>query len=125
MKNLVFIVLVIFNTTVFGQEIACSKYKTGTFKYENPNYADWEITRDDTTQIETNTKTRLKIYSSIVWKTDCEFVLTCYKVLNGDPKHYVGKMFYVEITETFDDGYFCIAKNDAIDDMFLKLDRVE
>lgn len=125
MKKLIFIVLVVYNTSIYSQEITCSEFKTGTFKFENPNYSDWQITRNDTTQIETNAKTRLKIYSSIVWKNDCEFVLTCYKVLNGDPKHYVGKMFYVEITKTFDNGYYCILKNDAIDDMYLKLNKVE
>lgn len=110
---------------IYGQETTCSDFKTGTFKYENPDYADWKITRDSTVQIETNSKTGLIIYNSIVWKTDCEFVLTCYKVLNANPKNYVGKMFYVEITKTFDDGYFCIARNDAIEDMSLKLNKVE
>ena len=125
MKNLIFILFIAFATNIYSQEKTCTEFKTGKFKYANPKYAKWEITRNDSVQIETNTKTGLEIYNAIDWKTDCEFVLTCYKVLNAEPTKFVGKVFYINITKTFTDGYFCVAENDAIEDMHLKVLKVD
>lgn len=126
MKNLIFILFITSTIALHGQQKICSNFKTGKFKYANPKYADWKIIRNDSIQIEINTKTELKIYNSIVWKTDCEFVLTCYKALNtANPANFIGKIFQIEITETFNDGYYCVSKNNAIDDMYLKVLKIE
>ncbi|MFD1614062.1 hypothetical protein [Gelatiniphilus marinus] len=126
MKNHIFVILIMLSFNFYGQEKICSNFKTGKFQYADLKYKDWKISRNDSIQIELNTKTRLKLYNSIVWKSDCEFVLTCYKALNTNvPEDFVGKIFHIEITETFNNGYYCIAKNKDIDDMHLKILKVK
>ena len=111
MKKLFFLLFFLFTSFVFCQKIPCNQFKTGEFKYSNPNYSEWEITRNDSIQIETSIKTGMKIYSFIVWKSECEYVLTCFKVLNTTKKNIVGKVFIVTIFETYNDKYQCISKS--------------
>lgn len=125
MKNLVYITFLLISISFQGQDKTCSDFKTGKFKYANPKYAEWEVTRNDSIQIETSTKTGIKIYNTIVWNSDCNYVLTPRKVKNAKAKNYVDKVFYVQIIKTLNDRYFCILKNDAIEDIQLEMITVE
>ncbi|WP_345170424.1 hypothetical protein [Algibacter aquimarinus] len=125
MRKLIFIMLFGLTIGIYGQEKKCSDFKVGDFKYSNPEYSEWIINRTDSTQIETSTKTGIKIFSSVDWKSDCEYILTSYKVLNSDAKNIVGSIFHVEIIKTLADSYICISKNDAIDDMVLEMIKIK
>lgn len=125
MRSLLSILISLFATTIFSQDISCSNFKIGKFKYANPQYSEWSISRTDSVQIETNTKTGIEIYSSVKWESECYYILTCIKVLNSDSKNIVGKIFRVSITETYKDYYKCISKSDDTQFQDLKLQMVK
>ena len=125
MRNIFFLLLLVLTIGTYGQDKKCSNFKVGEFKYANPEYSDWQVNRTDSTQIETNTKNGIKIYSFVAWKSDCEYVLTSYKVLNSDSKNIIDRVFNVEIIKTLPNSYICISKNDAIDDMVLEMIKLD
>ncbi|MBC3759933.1 hypothetical protein H7U19_16085 [Hyunsoonleella sp. SJ7] len=127
MRKLVIILFYSFSLTTFGQEAQCSNFKTGSFKYASPLYADWSISRTDSTQIETNSKTGLVIHSRVQWLSDCSFTLTCLKVSQKDLQHAVGKIFQINITATSERTYTCISKRNEVqkEDMELQVLKVD
>ncbi|WP_298556742.1 hypothetical protein [uncultured Algibacter sp.] len=112
---------------MFSQNIDCSSFKIGEFKYVNPKYSEWKITRTDSLQIEISSKTGIEIHSLVNWKSDCEYVLTCTKVLYSNPENILGQIFTVFITETYSDRYRCISKNTdtKIQDLELEIIKVK
>ncbi|MEC3908432.1 hypothetical protein VOI54_15485 [Tamlana sp. 2201CG12-4] len=126
MKKLIFILLITLSSGSFAQNKSCHNFHTGQFEYTSPKYAEWQVTRTDTTQIETSSKSGLEIYSVISWQSDCEYTLTCSKVSNPDFQKLVGKVFNVTITKTFGDNrYTCISKCKAMEIPDLKLEMVK
>lgn len=122
MKNIITILSLLLTFTSYAQEKKCSHLKIGKFEYSNPVYSEWKIIRTDSTQIEKNSKSGIEIYSSIEWKSDCLYVLTYKKILNSDPKDFIGRTVQVEITEIKSDRYTCESKSDIMD---LKLEIVK
>ena len=100
MRKLVFMLFCSFSLVTFGQDKACQDFKTGNFEYVNTSYSDWKVSRTDSLQTETNTKSGLIIHSAITWISDCEFTLTCTKVSNPNLQRAVGKVFEIEIVKT-------------------------
>ena len=111
MKNLFFFTLLFTTLTLFCQNIPCSNFKTGEFKYVNPKYSEWIVKRNDSIQVEISNKTGIEIYSLIEWNSDCEYKLTCNGVLNSNKKNIIGKIFIVSIKETYLDSYKCHLKS--------------
>ena len=116
MRNQFFITLIIVGLNSYAQQNKCSQFKTGKFEFSEPKYAEWQVTRTDSTQIELNTKTGLEIYNSVKWVNDCEYLLTCDKVVNPTSANIVGEVYHVKMTEVYSNRYTCIAvsKNDDI-----------
>ncbi len=83
----------------YSQNNQCSDFKTGKFEYTNPNYSEWKVIRTDSTQTEINSKTGIELKATIIWKSDCEYVLTYEKITNSDLKDLIGKKVFVEILE--------------------------
>ncbi|GAL89327.1 hypothetical protein [Jejuia pallidilutea] len=108
MRKLFILLFCICASSTYGQDKTCLDFKTGKFKYENPSYADWQINRTDSIQIETNTATGLVIHNDVNWISNCEFTLTCTKVSQPVYNNAVGKVFKVIITDTSNNGYSCI-----------------
>lgn len=125
MKNLILIAFFISTLNSYAQENKCANFKTGNFEYSAPKYAEWNITRTDSTQIEISTKTGIEIYNSVKWLNNCEYILTCNKVVNPTSENIIGRKFTVKIIKTFPNKYVCILKNDDIDDMELEMAKVE
>lgn len=128
MRLLLSIILSIFTWILFCQNKPCSYFKTGEFKYSNSEYAEWTIIRTDSIQIEVSSKSGTEIYSLIEWKSDCEYTLTCEKVLNSNSNQYdeaVGKVFNVFITETLYDRYKCNSKSNENQINELKLEMIK
>lgn len=97
-----------------SQSKDCSKFKTGTFKYRDSNRDDWVITRNDSIQIESNTRTGVKIIGSIKWQSDCKFILTYEKFINKfDNNNMINSQIEVDIIRTEKDSYRYHAYNDS------------
>ena len=94
-----------------SQSKNCSKFKTGTFEYENKN-TGWVVMRTDSTQTEVNKNQNVRIVSSLEWSSDCKYTLT-YIQVNGTSKDpSVGTKIEVEILSTSNNSYEYSAKND-------------
>jgi hypothetical protein len=125
MKILFSIALWLTTLFCFSQNKTCKDFKTGVFKYSNPDYAEWTVKRNDSTQIETSTKTNAEIHSLIRWKSDCNYILTCQKILNSNYKNSIGKEFEVLITETSKTSYRCISKKNEVQNQDLELTMIK
>jgi len=105
MKYIIFFVFL----TIIGcspQKKNCSKFKTGTFKYLDKNLSHITITRNDSIQIEYNSKDDITIITSVDWISPCKYILTYQDVTNYQYKDdIIGKKIYINILETDNNTY--------------------
>lgn len=102
-------VLFLMALTVFGCKSDsgnknCEDFKTGVFKYEDSKFAQWRVTRTETTQTEVNDSLNISIESKVLWLSDCEFQL----INEGEkPGQYLKltDTLTVEFTEIKDNSY--------------------
>ncbi|WP_194852625.1 hypothetical protein [Nonlabens antarcticus] len=121
MKNILFVVLIAASLLSckndknedLVDELDCSSVKTGTFKYANKAYGEWIIERNDSTSIESSPSTEMKIYSKVVWITDCEYELHIQDVDKSDNMAVINSVLRVVITDVTDYGYKCITYNNS------------
>lgn len=125
MKTYLTVISLLVTLTVFCQNSSCKDFKTGKFKYSNPKYAAWTISRTDSVQVEINSKTGTEITSQVEWKSDCNLKLTCKSVSKNNMKHAIGHVFEIYIYETFNDGYKCISKSNDIQLEDLELEMIK
>lgn len=101
--------LLFFSLAIAGcsqQKMDCSKFKTGTFKYLDKDLDHIIITRNDSIQVEYNSKDDVTITTSIEWISQCRYVLTYQDITNYQYKNEtIGKNIYVNILETEGDTY--------------------
>lgn len=117
MKKSVSILLLFISIYSAAQTSTCTNFKTGKFEYSKPIYADWNVIRTDSSQIEINTKTGVEIYNSVKWLNDCDYTLTCEKVENqtDTANNIVGQVYHVKITNVYSNRYTCEAVSDSGD----------
>ncbi|MEZ4803007.1 MAG: hypothetical protein R2797_09565 [Gelidibacter sp.] len=117
MKIVTSIIILLLTLNCSAQEKNCAKFKVGKFEYSDPRFSEWRVSRTDSTQTEISTKSGTEIFSSIEWKSECEYVLTYRKVVNSgtDTNDIIGKTIEVEIVETKSDRYICKSKSDVMD----------
>lgn len=110
-----YLFLLFFLTTynTFAQSSDCSKFKTGDFKYTNPDFEHFMIVRNDSIQIETDTKSGVIMTGSIKWLSDCKYTLTYTEVNDSNRESIIGLQFYVDIISTKDNTYKYKAYNDT------------
>jgi hypothetical protein len=94
--------LTVLNCTAQSKD--CTRFKTGTFKYADPELKDWIVTRTDTVQIEKNSKTGRTLIGKVEWVSDCEYDLTFIDV-NSPNKEILGKKVNVNILNTNKNSY--------------------
>lgn len=115
-NNIKFIFGLIFliNPSIFAQEKKCSDFKTGNFKYSKEEYKRYKVVRYDSTQIETDTITGVKMEGSISWKSDCEYELIYTKV--SEPKYAkaIGQKLKVEIIKITGNTVLCRTEGGGI-----------
>ena len=104
-RTLIILTLLIFSSC--AKDKACEKFKEGSFKYSNPEFADWLVERKGNKQREINAKTGVEYHAAVKWNQNCSYQLTYTKVLNEKENDMVGKEIQVKITETNDEGYVC------------------
>lgn len=105
MKKPITIVVLMLAIIGCSQEKKCSDFKTGKFEYFDPNYVHWKVTRTDSTQTEISTKNGVEIYSSIEWKSECEYLMTYIRIENSSIKDLIGKTISFEIIKTSNKKY--------------------
>lgn len=105
MKYLIF-PLSLFVFSCNSQVKNCSDFRTGTFKYSDKNLDHITITRNDSIQVEYNSKDDITITTKVEWTSQCRYVLTYKDVTNYEYRdEIIGKKIYVKILETDDDTY--------------------
>tara|TARA_R110002126_G_scaffold240288_1_gene383537 strand:+ start:3495 stop:3875 length:381 start_codon:yes stop_codon:yes gene_type:complete len=118
MKNWIYLVIIISCFNCKAQENNCLDYRTGKFNYVLENRPEL-IIRTDSTQIEINPITKVEAYSSIEWKSDCEYVMTYTEIINypEDASHMIGQEINVKIISTNSNGYKVHATSPRIDNV--------
>jgi hypothetical protein len=84
----------------------CKKFHTGTFQIIGKG-KHVVITRNETTQTETNTRTGEESVYTIIWVSECVFELR--PTTDKDKEFFDGKPFIGEIIALDDKTYTCIA----------------
>lgn len=108
MKRILILILLSYSTFSYAQNLDCSKFKTGHFKYFEGDYADLLTVRTDTTQIDSYVKTSdLKATSRLKWLSDCQYEFEYYKVNDPRFESIIGTKYTVEITEINGDTIVC------------------
>lgn len=125
MRINIIIILSLSTLTLFSQNSSCLDFKIGEFKFLNPNYSEWTITRNDSIQTEINSKTGVEIRSLIKWQSDCVYTLTCKSISKPELKNAIGKVFEISIIKTHNNGYTCISKSNDIQLQDLELEMIK
>lgn len=89
------------STFGFSQNLDCTDFRTGEFRYTDPNFADIIVIRTEKIQIERYEKTGEEVHLYIDWISECDYILTYKKVVNPDAKrvrkNMTGKELRVKI----------------------------
>jgi len=108
MKKLLLIVFMLATgAAAFAQEADCERFKTGKFKYNDPNFGTVIIKRDKDKQIEMPAEGKTEIHGDVKWLNECTYTMTYTKIVNADAPHLIGKKITVEIIESRDNTYTC------------------
>jgi hypothetical protein len=103
----------------------CSEFRTGNFIYLDSDSQHINITRNDTLQIEYDTKSKVKILTSIKWKSDCNYVLTYKDITNRENKdHIIGDKITVSILEIRGSTYKARVKSSATNTI-IKMKKIQ
>ena len=86
MHKYLFALFLFSSTFGFSQNLDCSDFRTGEFRYTDPNFSDVIVIRTEKLQIERFQKTGEEVHLYIDWISECEYTLTFKKVVNADSK---------------------------------------
>ena len=111
MKQLLTLLVAFISINTLAQDADCEKFKTGKFKYEDPNHGLIVVKRDKDSQVETTQQGKIEIHSTIKWLSECKYVLTYKKVVNADVPELIGDKMTVEIIENRGNKYTCRVTN--------------
>lgn len=94
--------LFLFSSTFgFSQNLDCSDFRTGEFRYTDPNFSEVIVIRTEKLQIERFENTGEEAHLYIDWISDCEYTLTFKKAVNPSlersKENITGKEFKVKI----------------------------
>lgn len=117
MKYITYTFLLLLIITSCSQEKTCKDLHEGKFGYTDPELSHIEITREDDSQIEINTETKIEAHTKIKWKSDCEYTLT-YEQFKNSPEELnfmVGKVINAEIIKINGKNFTCQVKSEDTD----------
>ena len=98
-----FISLIIFSCN--SQPKNCTYFKTGTFKYTATEFQNITIIRNDSIQIETDSKLGLKFISSIEWLSECRYSVTLLEVNRKYYDSIIGNTLDIDIISANEKSY--------------------
>ena len=93
--------------TIFGQNLACSSLRKGTFKLTSKVSGTTIISRTDSLQIEENIEHGFKAVFDITWINPCTYELRAKEIIKGDPSLLgnKGDVITVQIKEIKNKSY--------------------
>lgn len=124
MKKIASLLFLIFITNCYSQEKKCKAFINGKFKYENLEYANFIVTRNDTLQTEVDNVKKISVEGSVKWISDCAYVLTYTKVNLPSLQNLIGQKVNVEITNIEDNKITCLSKMNDIT-LELQMTKIE
>lgn len=74
------------STYGFSQDLDCTDFRTGEFRYTDPNLSGIIVIRTEKLQIERYEETGEEMHLYIDWISECEYTLTIKKIVNPNPK---------------------------------------
>lgn len=97
------------STQFYAQDLDCSKFRTGTFKYYSSDFTELLTIRpNDSTQIDTYpAPMAMKATSHVKWLSDCKYEFEYYKVDNDKFKALIGIKYTIEILKVRGDTITC------------------
>ncbi|NOQ75953.1 MAG: hypothetical protein GQ574_28360 [Crocinitomix sp.] len=96
----------------------CESIRTGRFVYEDPEMSEYEIERTESTQVETNLETGMEIHCSVIWNSDCEYVLKYerFKNTSVNTESSIGREMTITVLEVNDKVFKCHLKSEYSDE---------
>ena len=120
-KILPFLLLLVI-TACYSQEKRCTAFLNGKFKYVNPEYVNFIVTRNDSLQTEIDSVNKISVEGSVKWISNCKYVLTYTKVNIPSLQNLIGREVNVEIKKIEDNKITCSSK---MDDNILELQMIK
>ena len=74
------------STYGFSQDLDCTDFRTGEFRYTDPNLSGIIVIRTEKLQIERYEETGEEVHLYIDWISECEYTLTYKKIINPSTK---------------------------------------
>lgn len=107
MKKILSLFVILISLSTFAQEADCERFRTGKFKYEDPNFGVIIVKRDKNTQVEIPAVGNTEIHGSVKWVSECKYILTYQKIVNADVPELIGEKIMIEIIENRGNKYTC------------------
>ncbi len=101
----------LFTVNSVSQVKDCSKFRTGTFK----NNDNTVIVRNDSLQVEVDTKTNHKYKAAVKWLSDCQYTLTFVEITDPSFSQMTGIKLTVDILDVSENSYRYRAYNDSLE----------
>lgn len=96
-KITLLLITILFTLTSYSQELNCEKFKNGLFYY--PTLPGKTSLRKDSIQ-ESYNNGKLEMIWKVSWLSECEYEITCNKVLNDSIPIKKGDRIVAKIIET-------------------------
>lgn len=122
MKETLLLLLLLITTACFSQEKNCTSFLNGKFKYINPAFVNYIVTRNGTLQTEIDTINKISVEGSVKWLSDCKYELTYTKINSPNSQKLIGQKVNVEIIEIENNKITCLSK---MNDVILKLEMIK
>ncbi|GEC77287.1 hypothetical protein [Flavobacterium aquatile] len=74
------------SSIAFSQDLDCTDFRTGEFRYTDPNLSGIIVIRTEKLQIERYEETGEEVHLYIDWISECEYTLTYKKIINPSTK---------------------------------------
>lgn len=74
------------SSIAFSQDLDCTDFRTGEFRYTDPNLSGIIVIRTEKLQIERYEETGEEMHLYIDWISECEYTLTIKKIVNPNSK---------------------------------------
>lgn len=114
MKFLLSLFLIVLTLPLVAQEMECSEFKIGKFRYTDPDYADLVTIRKDSIQIDSYPSLGWEMKNRITWLSDCTYQTECISVNEASLESLIGITYIIQIIAIRNDTIVCRAESDGI-----------
>ena len=108
MRSFLILILLFISATSYAQDLDCSKFRTGYYRYANQDYADLLTVRTDSIQTDSYPAPMNFIATSRVkWLSDCTYEFEYFKVNDEKFNSLIGTTYAIEIIAIKGDTITC------------------